>query len=118
MIDQGSWSQAEKALKKAHQIRIEDIDVLSHLGWVQYNVDKSQTGEALESLQLALHLDSSHLDTLVFLSKIYVEKEEYESAIVFLRKATKLTPNPEIQELRKLVEAEIKILERNRKDGV
>ena len=116
MIEQGKWSQAEKALKKAHQIRIEDIDVLAYLGWVQYNADKSQEGEALESLQLALHLDSSHLDTLVFLSKIYVEKEEYESAIVFLRKATKLTPDPEIQELRALVEAEIKILERNRKD--
>ncbi|MAA78060.1 MAG: hypothetical protein CL916_02285 [Deltaproteobacteria bacterium] len=116
MVEQGNWTQAEKALKKAHQIRIEDIDILAYLGWVQYNVDKSQEGEALESLQLALHLDSSHLDTLVFLSKIYVAKEEYESAIVFLRKATKLTPDPEIQELRALVEAEIKILERNRKD--
>ena len=116
MIDQGNWIQAEKALKKAHQIRIEDIDVLAYLGWVQYNADKSQEGEALESLQLALHLDSSHLDTLIFLSKIYVDKEKYESAIVFLRKATKLTPNPEIQEMRALVEAEIKILERNRKD--
>ena len=117
MIEQDNWTQAEKALKKAHQIRIEDIDVLAHLGWVQYNADKSKEGEALESLQLALHLDSSHLDTLTFLSKIYVEKEEYESAIVFLRKATKLTPDPEIQELRALVEAEIKILERNRKDA-
>ena len=117
MIEQDNWTQAEKALKKAHQIRIEDIDVLAHLGWVQYNADKSKEGEALESLQLALHLDSSHLDTLTFLSKIYVAKEEYESAIVFLRKATKLTPDPEIQELRALVEAEIKILERNRKDA-
>lgn len=116
MIEQGNWKQAEKALKKAHQIRIEDIDVLAHLGWVQYNADKSQESEALESLHLALHLDSSHLDTLVFLSKIYVDKEEYESAIVFLRKATKLTPEKEIQELRSLVEAEIKILERNRKE--
>ena len=116
MIEQENWKQAEKALKKAHQIRIEDIDVLAYLGWVQYNADASNENEAIESLHLALHLDSSHLDTLVFLSKIYVAKEDYESAILFLRKATKLTPDPEVQELRALVDAEIKIIERNRKE--
>ena len=52
MIEQDNWTQAEKALKKAHQIRIEDIDVLAHLGWVQYNVDTSKEGEALESLSV------------------------------------------------------------------
>jgi hypothetical protein len=41
-------------------------------------------------------------------------KEDYESAIVYLKKASTLTPDPEIQELRSLVEAELKIIERNR----
>jgi len=117
MMAQSNWVQAKKALTKAHQIRIEDVDILANLGWVQYQTDSSQMDEAIENLHLALHLESSHLDSLVFLSRIYIEKEDYESAMPFLRKATTLTPDPEIQEMRKLAEAEIKILERNRNDN-
>ena len=117
MMTQKNWTQAQKALTKAHQIRIEDVDILANLGWAQYQNDKSQMDDAIENLHLALHLESSHLDSLVFLARIYVEKEDYESAMPFLRKATTLTPDPEIQEMRKLVEAEIKILERNRDDN-
>lgn len=114
MIGQGNWAQAQKALAKAHQIRIEDVGILSHLGWVQYKADNGQVDEAMENLHLALHLDSGNLDTLVFLSRIYLDKEDYETAIVYLRKASTLTPDPEIQELRSLAEAELKIIERNR----
>jgi tetratricopeptide (TPR) repeat protein len=114
MIGQGNWAQAQKALAKAHQIRIEDVDILSHLGWVQYKADEGQLDEALENLHLALHLDSSHLDSLVFLARIYMGKDDYESAIVFLKKASTLTPDPDIQELRTIAEAELKIIERNR----
>ena len=117
MMTQKNWAQAQKALTKAHQIRIEDVDILANLGWAQYQNDNSQLDDAIENLHLALHLESSHLDSLVFLARIYIDKEDYESAMPFLRKATTLTPDPEIQDMRKLAEAEIKILERNRDDG-
>ena len=64
--------------------------------------------EALENLQLALHLAPNSVDVLAFLSKIFMDKEDYESAMPFLRKVTSLTPDPEIQELRKHAENEIK----------
>ncbi len=108
LIEQKNWEKAQKALHKAHQIRIEDPHILAHLGWVQYKNDAENFDEALENLQLALHLEPDSVDTLVFLSRIFVDKEDYESAMPFLRKVTTLTPDPEIQELRQLAENEIK----------
>ncbi|MEC7984506.1 MAG: hypothetical protein VX278_05045 [Myxococcota bacterium] len=108
LMEQKNWEKAQKALHKAHQMRIEDPNILSHLGWAQYKNDASNFDEALENLQLSLHLEPSSVDTLIFLSKIFVEKEDYESAMPFLRKVSTLTPDPEIQELRQLAENEIK----------
>ena len=114
MIEQANWEQAQKALTKAHQIKFEDVDILAHLGWVQFHASSENFDTAIENLLLALQLDSNHIETLVFLSKIYISKKDYESAVVFLRKAVKLTPESEIQQMRIAAEAEVKIIERSR----
>ena len=116
MLKQEDWTQAYKALAKAHQMRIEDVDILAHLGWATFKNDPEQLRDALESLQLALHLEPKHLDALVFLGKIFVEQKDFESALPFFQKAATLTPDPEIQALREHVEAEVKIIDRNKKE--
>ena len=114
MLEKEDWTQAYKALAKAHQMRIEDVDILAHLGWALYKADESKKDEALENMQLALHLDPQNIDCLVFLGTFFCDQKDYESALPFLQKVSTLTPDPKIQALREHAEAEVKIIERNK----
>ena len=66
--------------------------------------EESRKKDALESLLLAVHLDSSNVNALVFLSKMYVEMGQPESALSPIRRAATLTPDVEVQDLRKEIE--------------
>ena len=108
LMAEGNWTKATKAFKKAHQLCIEDAAVLSHLAWATFhNPDMDEEGrkkDALESLLLAVHLDSSNVNALVFLTKMYIEMGQPESALSPIRRAATLTPDSEVQDLRKEVE--------------
>ncbi|MBM76423.1 MAG: hypothetical protein CMK59_13540 [Proteobacteria bacterium] len=107
-IENKDWPRADKALSKAYQLCIEDINILANLGWARFHneeVDESKRqDEALENLQLAVQLDSSNLNALVFLSQIYKELGQPDKALAPIRKATKLTPDSQIQKLREDIE--------------
>jgi tetratricopeptide (TPR) repeat protein len=107
-MEKGNWANADKAFTKAYQLCIEDNRILAHLGWARYHneelEEQARTDEALENLQLALHLDNKELDTLVFISKIYFQLGEFEKALRPIRKASGLTSDAEIQKLRQDIE--------------
>jgi CheY-like chemotaxis protein len=102
------WTKADKALSKAHQMCIEDSGILAAMGWARFhNPEKnpeSRREEAMESLMLALHLDSSNVDTLVYLSRAYLSIGQPENALTSIRRATTLTPDTAVQDLRQEIE--------------
>ena len=107
-MEKENWPNADKAFTKAYQLCIEDNRILAHLGWARFHNEEldeqTRTDEALENLQLALHLDNKELDTLVFVSRIYFKLGEFEKALRPIRKASGLTPDAEIQKLRQDIE--------------
>ena len=107
-MEKGNWPNADKAFTKAYQLCIEDNRILAHLGWARFHNEEldeqTRIDEALENLQLALHLDNKELDTLVFISRIYFKMGEFEKALRPIRKASGLTPDAEIQKLRQDIE--------------
>ena len=83
-MEKGNWPNADKAFTKAYQLCIEDNRILAHLGWARFHNEEldeqTRIDEALENLQLALHLDNKELDTLVFVSRIYFKLGEFEKS--------------------------------------
>lgn len=106
-----NWAMAEKALSKASQMRIEDGRILAAKGWAEFNNPdrdkKDREKNGLETLLLAIHLDKDELNTLIFISKAYLALDDPENALGPVKKASTLTPAPEVQELRAEVERRI-----------
>lgn len=113
-INNQNWAMAEKALSKASQMRIEDGRILAAKGWAEFNnPDRDKTEReknGLESLLLAIHLNKEDLNTLIFIAKAYLALGDPENALGPVKKASTLTPAPEVQELRKEVEKRIQRL--------
>ena len=113
-IKNQNWAMAEKALAKASQMRIEDGRILAAKGWAEFNNPdrdrKEREKNGLESLLLAIHLDKEELNTLIFISRAYLALGDPENALGPVKKASTLTPAPEVQELRAEVEKRIQQL--------
>ncbi len=113
-IKNQNWIMAEKALTKASQMRIEDGKILAAKGWAEFNNpdrdEEERRKDGLESLLLAIHLDKEELNTMIFIAKAYLALGDPENALGPIKKASTLTPAPEVQELRSEVERRIQKL--------
>ena len=107
-IDLGNWQLAVRSLTKANQMCIEDAKILAAKGWAEFNnPDKDEDlrqKEGMESLLLAVHFEKDSVDTLIYLTKAYLALGDPENALGPIKRASTLTPDPRVQELRSLVE--------------
>lgn len=107
-IKKHNWALADKALSRANQLCIEDAKILSAQGWAEFNnpeKDKeSREKNGLEAMLLSLHLNKQELQSLLFITKAYLRLDDPENALGPVKKASMLSPDPAVQELRKEVE--------------
>ena len=61
----------------------------------------------MESLLLAIHFDKDNIDTLMFLTKAYLALGDVENALGPIKRASTLSPDPKVQELRASVESRL-----------
>jgi CheY-like chemotaxis protein len=110
-IESGNWQIAERALTKANQMCIEDARILAAKGWAEFNnPDKEELRrqkDGMESLLLAIHFDKDNIDSLVYITKAYIALSDYENALGPIKRASTLTPDPKVQELRSMVEKQM-----------
>jgi Flp pilus assembly protein TadD len=87
----GKWSVAELDLKKARQLSNDDPVVLNYLGysWIEKGIHLAEA-EAL--VQLAVRKEPSNGFYVDSLGWLYFRRGEFETALMFLEKASQLEP--------------------------
>lgn len=96
-IGRRNWEQAEKALRKARQMRSDHPAVLANLGWVILSNPsrpaEARTEEARELLLLSEQFDPHNADGQHYLAELLYRLGEYAAALPRAERAIKAQPD-------------------------
>lgn len=87
----GEFDESIRTFTKA--VRINPDDVYSHYLLARSYFKKGMTREAKNEAVLVLSYFSEHLGSLLLLAEIYVNSQEYDTAIMYLEKAVRGDPD-------------------------
>ena len=88
-IDGGEWKLAASLLEEARLTSPSDPEVLAHLGWVTWNLERDREA-AQELLQLAVAFDKEHLNAICYLGKLALDVGDDEAAHKWLTRVMEL----------------------------
>ncbi len=88
-IDGKEWKLAASLLEEARLVNPSDPDVLAHLGWVTWILERDQEA-AEEFLQLAVAFDRNHLNAISYLGKLALEVGDEDRAHKWLTRVMEL----------------------------
>lgn len=88
-VEAGEWRLAAGLLKEARLINPSDPDVLAHLGWVTWKLEKDEES-AEEFLRLAVTFNGSHAAAIGYLARLSVDTGDTEAAHKWLNRVLEL----------------------------
>jgi tetratricopeptide (TPR) repeat protein len=93
------WDQAVEVLGQAIALNPDEAEYYRAQGWALFNQDPAGQ-EGLDLLEKALHMAPTHLPTLTDLAMLYSQKQDFERALIYARRAAELAPSdPRAQEV-------------------
>ena len=91
LIKEKKFMEALPLLKNLREENSSDPDILCDLGWTIWNIKKNKK-DAEEYIRLAITFNNRHISSYTYLSEIYMETKDFETAKKYLTVLVKLQP--------------------------